>query len=206
MIKKRFLAILCAAFILFSLCGCTDANKTPKSTPIGSLQVAVEYVFNVTYDNGGLVTALAGLTGPSAGLASAYTTAIGAACDTVVATLVQTIVDSGDCQNTQVIVLKQTPKSQVPSDTFLEKIRTDAEAVADGRPVLLITADQLTAEGFISANTAVTILTQHLSLAGAKITCAEKPVDGKYALSVIHQGTETEYYVNADTGVVISPW
>lgn len=205
MIKKRFLPILCAAFMLLSLFGCTK-NKTPESTPIGSLQLAIDYVFKVSYNNDGLVTTLTGLSEPSTGLAAGYSSAIGTACETVVTTLVQTIIDSGDCQNAQVIVLKQTPNSKVPSATFLEKIRTDAEAVAGGRPVLLITADQLTAEGFISASTAVTILTQHLSLADAKITCAEKPEDGKYALSVIHQGTETAYYVNADTGVVISPW
>lgn len=209
---KKILAILFAALMLLSVCGCTDAKNADEnpttivqSIPIGSLQVAMEHVFDVTYDDGGLVTALAGLTGPSADLATAYTTAIGAACDTVVATLIQTIADSGESPNARVIVLKQTPDSEVPSATFLENIRIDAEAVAGGRPVVLVTADRLTAEGFISANTATAILTQHLSLAGANISCAETPEDGQYAMTVIHQGIVTEYFVDADTGVVIPP-
>ena len=205
MIKKRFLLILCAAFMLLSLFGCTKNNKTSQSTPIGSLQLAIDYVFKVSYNNDGLVTALTGLSGPSTGLATGYSTAVGTACETVVTTLVQTIVDSGDCQNTQVIVLKQAPNSKVPSDTFLEKIRTDIEAVAGGLSVLLITADQLTAKGLISADTAVTILTKHLSLADAEITCAETPENGKYTLTVTHQGVISQYLVDADTGIVIPP-
>lgn len=206
---KNFLALLCAAFMLLAVCGCTIANKTPEnidqSVPIGSLQIAMEHVFDVAYDDSGLVTALSGLTGPSSDLATAYTTAMGATCDTVVVTLIKTIIDSDHCPNAQVIVLKQTPDSEVPSDTFLENIRMNAEAVAGGRPVVLITADQLSAEGFISANAATVILTQHLSLADTNITCSEMPENGKYTLSVIDQDVATEYLVNADTGVVIPP-
>lgn len=198
---KKFFAILCVVFMLSSLCGCTNPQNTKN--PIGSLQVAVDYVFEVKYNNDGLVTALTGLNNPSTVLADGYAAALDTPCETVVTTLVKTIVESGDCQNAEVIVLKQTPDSKVPSATFLEKIRKDAEAVSGGRPVLLITADRLTKNGQISASTATDILTQHLSLSGAKITCAEKPEGGKYALSVIYQDTQTTYYVNADTGVVI---
>ena len=84
---------------------------------------------------------------------------------------------------------------------FLEDVRIDTVAVTDFE-VVLIPADALTAEGYITADAAKDILTRQLKITDVEMTCSEAE-DGVYTILFERDGAEQEYKVDAVTGTVM---
>lgn len=207
MTARKFLSALLCAALLLCFAGCTKepvTNVTPTfETPetAGVLFVSVGAEFKVVYDTEGLVIALDGTNDAAGEVVSAYGNANGAACDAVVSKLIKDTVDLGSNGSNRVVVIKQTPDSKTPSANFLEDVRLDTASVTDFE-VVLILADALTQDGYITADAAKDILTRQLKLTDVTITCSDV-VDDRYTLTFETDGAEQEYQVDAVTGTVI---
>ena len=207
--KKFFAMILCLAMVLaMAACG---GNSAPAGTPTDDLASTPEAAgvlflstgaeFRVIFDTEGLVIAVNSSNESAAEILLDYPEAIGRPCDNVVSNLITLTASSGLHLATRVIVIKEAPGSKVPSASFLESVRVDAAAATD-YDVVLITADQLTADGYITADAAKDILTRQLKLTDVQIACSEV-VDDLYTLTYEENGAEMEYKIRAVTGTVI---
>ena len=204
---KMILSVLLCAAVLLCFAGCEKepaTNVTPTfNTPeaAGVLFVSVGAEFKIVYDTQGLVVAVDGMNDAANETLATYTDAAGAACDSAVSKLVETAIELGTNQRNRVVVIKQAPDSQVPNANFLEDVRTDTVAVTDFE-VVLITADTLTADGYISAEAAKDILLRQLKLVDMTVTCSNVK-DGLYTLTFETDGAEQEYQVSAVNGTVV---
>lgn len=205
---KKFFAALLSVAMLLALVACGNepapsTNPSVDNTPeaAGVLFVSTGAEFKVVFDTEGLVIAVDGMSDSAAEILLDYPEAAGLPCDNVVSNLVTLTADSGLHRATQVIVIKEAPGAKLPSASFLENVRIDAAAATE-HEVVLITADTLTAEGYITADTAKDILTKQLKLTDVQITCSEA-VDDAYTLTFEENGAELEYKINAVTGTVV---
>lgn len=206
-VKKLLSVLLCAALLLcFAGCAKEPANveqnptvETPDTA--GVLFVSIGAEFKVVYDTEGLVVAVEATNDNANQVVSAYTDAIGSACDAVVSKLVEQTVDLAVNGLNRVVVIKQAPDAKTPSSKFLEDVRLDAAGATDFE-VVLILADTLTEDGYISADAAKDILTRQLKLTDVTMTCSDV-VDDCYTLTFEIDGAEQEYRVDAITGTVI---
>lgn len=204
--KKILSILLCVTLLLcFAACGNEPA---PEATPTfdtpevaGVLLVSVGAEFKIVYDTQGLVVAVEAMNDAANEAFAACADAVGAACDTVASKLVKSAIDLGSNNANRVVVIKQAPDAKVPSANFLEDVRVDTAAVTDFE-VVLIAADTLTADGYISADAAKDILTRQLKLTDVTMTCSEVK-DGLYTLTFETEGAEQEYQVDAVSGTVV---
>lgn len=204
--KKLLSALLCAALLLcFAGCAKEPTNEvtptldTPEAS--GVLFVSIGAEFKVVYDTEGLVVAVEGTNDDAIQVVSAYSDAVGTACDVVVSKLVEKTVELSANGNNRVVVIKQAPGAAAPSAKFLEDVRLDTASATDFE-VVLILADTLTEDGYISADAAKDILTRQLKLTDVAMTCSDV-VDDRYTLTFETDGAEQEYLVDAVTGTVI---
>lgn len=206
-LKKIFTSLLCVAMLLALVaCGNDSASTTKpqaENAPeaAGVLFVSTGAEFKVIFDTEGLVIAVDSMSDSAAEILLDYPEAIGLPCDKVVSNLVTLTAESGLHLATRVIVIKEAPGTKVPSASFLESVRVDAAAATEFE-VVLITADTLTGEGYITADAAKDILTKQLKLTDVQIACSEA-VDDTYTLTFEEEGAELEYKINAVTGTVI---
>ncbi|MBR2637114.1 MAG: hypothetical protein IKD34_08785 [Oscillospiraceae bacterium] len=204
---KKILSFLLCAALLLCFAGCTKepASNVPPAfdTPeaAGVLFVSIGAEFKIVYDTQGLVIAVDSMNAAANETLTTYTSYAGSACDTVVSKLVETAIDLGSNQSNRVVIIKQASDSQVPSANFLEDVRVDTVAVTDFE-VVLITADTLTVDGYISADAAKDILLRQLKLTDVTISCSEVK-NGLYTLTFETDGAEQEYRVDAATGTVV---
>lgn len=207
---KKLLSILLCTALLLCFAGCKDKEEAsaPTQAPVAStpetagvLFLSVGTEFRVIYDTDGLVVAVESTNDTAAELLSSNDDAIGTACDLVVSDLIERSIAAGKHPQTRVVVIKQAPDSASPSAAFLENVRIDAAAVTDYE-VVLILADTLTQEGYITADQAKDILTRQCKLTDVNIRCSDVE-DGFYTLTFEIDGAEQEYKINAVTGTVV---
>ena len=204
---KKILSILLCAALLFCVTACSNGTSssviptfnTPE--PAGVLFVSIGAEFKIVYDTQGMTVAAEGINEAAYEAVSAQGNTSGIACSTVISKLVETAIAQGSNQLNRVVVIKQAPGGQVPSDTFLEEIRTATVGITDFE-VVLVTADTLTSEGYISADTAKDILLRQLKLTNVTVRCSEVSED-LYTLTCEISGAEREYQLYATTGTVI---
>ena len=204
--KKLFAALLCVAMLVCAA-GCQKAPAPVATNPVyktpetaGVLFVSVGAEFKVIYDTDGLVIAVDGMTDTAADVIVSLEATTGVPCDQLVRQLVKETIDAGKHPYNRVVVIKQAPSSSTPSATFLEDVRIDAAAVTDYE-VVMIDAESLTADGYITPETAIDILTRQLKLTDVTIHCTDNTA-GAYILTFELEGAEQEYEIDASTGTV----
>lgn len=206
MTAKKLLATLLCAVSLLWIAGCkqepapatTPINKTPEVA--GVLFVSIGAEFKVVYDTDGLVIAADSMTDTAADVIISLQEISGVPCDQLVSQIVKQTISAGKHPYNRVVVIKQAPGSTVPSSTFLEDVRIDAAAVTDYE-VVLIPADTLTEQGYITPEAAIDILTRQLKLTDVTMTCKDNTA-GAYILTFELEGAEQEYEIDAVTGTV----
>lgn len=206
--NKKLLSILLCMALLLCFAGCSKDEPVPTQPPVsntletaGVLFLSIGTEFKVIYDTDGLVVAVEGMNETASDILVAYDNAIGTACDLVVSDLIKRSIEAGKHPQTRLVVIKQAPDSKSPSAAFLENVRIDAAAVTDYE-VVLILADTLTENGYITKDAATDILTRQCKLTDVAVTCSEAE-DGFYTLTFEIDGAEQEYKVNAVTGTVV---
>jgi len=205
-LKRLFTVAVCVIAVLaLAACGensatATTPNASSSPEAAGVLFVSTGAEFRVIFDTEGNVIAVNSGNDTAAEILLDYHEAVGRPCDNVVSNLVTLTADSGLHRATRVIVIKEAPDSKAPSASFLESVRVDTAAATE-YDVVLITADALTAEGYITAEAAKDILTSQLKLTDVQINCSEA-VDDTYTLTFEENGAEMEYKINAVTGTV----
>lgn len=204
---KKFFALILCAVLLLCAAGCNkepaqDSLPTHEAPEVaGVLFVSIGAEYKVIYDAEGMVMALDSMTSTAADIVINYSDAAGATCGAVVSELVKQTIEDGKHPLNRVVVIKQAPESKTPTEAFLEYIKTSAIAVTDYE-VVLIPADALTAEGYITADAAKDILSRQLKLTDVAMECSA-PEDGVYTLTFELEGAEQEYEVDAVTGTVL---
>lgn len=203
--KKILSVLLCAALLVcFAACGNQASSATPTfHTPetAGVLFVSLGAEFKIVYDTEGMAVAVESTNDAAIAVVSALGNVSGTACSAVIGKLVETTIEQGSNQLNRVVVIKQAPGAQAPTDPFLEDIRLAAAAATDFE-VVLVTADRLTAEGYISTDTATDILLRQLKLTDVTVRCSGVE-NGLYTLTFEISGAEQEYRLYAATGTVI---
>ena len=204
--KKLFAAMICVAMLVCAA-GCQKTSAPAVTSPVyktpetaGVLFVSVGAEFKVIYDTDGLVIAVDGMTDTAADVIISLDATIGVPCDRLVSQLVKGTIDAGKHPYNRVVVIKQAPTSTVPNANFLEDVRIDAAAVTDYE-VVMIPAESLTAEGYITSEAAIDILTRQLKLTDVTMNCVESTA-GAYILTFELEGAEQEYEIDAVTGTV----
>lgn len=205
--KKILSIVICAAMIL-CLVACGNASAGKATLPqiddaeaAGVLFVSIGAEFKVIYDEDGLVMAVESTEDAFDEISDTYSDAVGSPCDTVVSQLIKRTIEAEKHGATRVVVLKQAPGSKNPSANFLEDTRVDAAAVTDFE-IVLISAKELTAEGYITPESAKDILTRQLKLVDVTVNCSEVE-EATYTLTFESEGAEREYKMDAATGTVI---
>lgn len=209
---RKLLSILLCAALLLCITGCKDKEDTSTPAPTqalvsdtpeaaGVLFLSIGTEFKIIYDTDGLVVAVDSMNDTASELLSSNDDATGAACDVAVSDLIRRSLDAGKHPQTRVVVIKQAPESGAPSAAFLENIRIDAAAATDYE-VVLILANTLTDEGYITADQAKDILTRQCKLSNVDINCSAVE-DGFYTLTFEIDGAEQEYKIDAVTGTVL---
>ena len=204
--KKLFAALLCVAMLVCAA-GCQKAPAPVATNPVyktpetaGVLFVSVGAEFKVIYDTDGLVIAVDSMTDTAADVIVSLENTTGEPCDQLVRQLVKGAIDAGKHPYNRVVVIKQAPGSISPFATFLEDVRIDAAAVTDYE-VVMIPAEKLTADGYITPETAIDILTRQLKLTDVSMNCVDNTA-GAYILTFELEGAEQEYEIDAVTGTV----
>ena len=205
---KRFLAIVLCGVMLLCAAGCNQEPAPVITTPTittpdvaGVLFVSIGAEFRIVYDTNGNVLAADSLTHTAADVIIAQTDLIGIPCKQLVRNLIKDTIAAGKHPYNRVVVIKQASGSSVPSPVFLEEVRLDAVAATDYE-VVLIAADALTDEGYITQDAAKDILTRQLKLTDVTMNCSEL-WDNFYTLTFELEGAEQEYNINASTGTVV---
>lgn len=206
-VKKILVALLSIALLL-GLVACGETAKpveTSGNTPVadfdpeakGMLYLSMDAEVKVTYDAEGLVLSVEAANELGTELLTDCPVGVGTPCDVAVADLVKAYMETATAEQ-KVVLIKQAFGSESPSAKFLEDVRVDAEAVAEGRTVVVAAVESLTAEGYLNLDTVKEIFQAAMG-AEVKFTVAESVVNGTYAISIEGEVTKN-YSVNADTG------
>ena len=207
MTMKKLFATMMSVAMLVCAAGCqktpsatvtSPVHKTPEAA--GVLFVSVGAEFKVIYDTDGLVIAVDSMSDAAADVVLSLEATLGVPCDQLVSQLVKGTIDAGNHPYHRVVVIKQAPTSTVPNANFLEDVRIDAAAVTDYE-VVMIPAEELTANGYITSEAAIDILTRQLKLMDVTMNCVDDTA-GAYVLTFELEGAEQEYKINAITGTV----
>ena len=208
--RKRIAALLCIA-LLMGLCACSQPagqagsnnDDTPNSPQaFGMLTLNMNAIVNVSYDEEGFVFSVSSGNEMGNEITESLTATSGLSCTKLVCDLIHAIADTPYATEQNTILLKQEMGSQIPSDNFLENIRLEAEKIAGDRSVILVTADQLTEDGYLSLDSAKELLMKQLKVDADAISGASIMQDGLYSLSVTRSDTTTHYTLEAGSGVI----
>ncbi len=216
MTKKILTILISAVMILGLLAGCTQGEENapsqtnPQEGTVGTPRTDGMLVFssdaslNITYDEEGLVISIEGTNAEGISLTDEYTDFLGKSCAAVVKDLVAASINND--YFTKNIVIKQAIGSALPGTNFLDTIASEAQAAADTAEVLatviLISEEDLDADGYIGLATAKKILMSHLGIDTTTVFDGDtSPIDGTYTFYVDAEAVDGYFSVNAVTGI-----
>ncbi len=209
---KVLALLLCAILTLGLFAGCGN-NETPKETkpiydptPVGMLMVACDATLQITYDGSGLVQKLEAGNEEGQNIVAEYADnePIGITCAELVADLIRKCFGHGyiPMENGNVVI-KQAHDSTLPSATFLEDIAKVAQELAAEKPVVIIRAEDLDENGYITEAAARILLQQTLGLNSPEtVRVVGQMEDGQYTFVAIVGGRQNMYSVHVVTGQV----
>ena len=226
---KKFLALLLSVLMVLSLlaaCG-DDISKGDTKVPVGNqegnetkgdetvtfttgtLIVNAGAAFEITYDAQGLVREIQGMDEmykefvDFLGEESRF---VGLSCDEVIAEMIKSIGVKGYLDDRGCVLIKQSKDAALPNEAFLDGIQRSAQSALDAAAaevaLVMVTAQQLNAEGHIDLPTAKTLVQHFLGYELTNFDGTSLPVGGLYAFTAGADGTEEQVLVNAVTGSV----
>jgi len=219
---KRILALLLVAVMalgMLSACGKEPINEgTPtynyeneeikKPETAGTLVVTAAASVQVSYGTDGLVLGLEGLNRDGIDLVAYYAEELfGSSCTDVVNQIIKDCVQRNYMFDTNYVVVKQNKGSALPGTSFLESVQSAAQRALDtvesDAPLVMITEENLTADGYIDLVTADLLVRRFLGVEElVSIDGTISPVDGMYAFDVAYGIMMEKVVVDAQTGVV----
>jgi len=214
--KKVLALILGCAMLLGILAGCGDKNNGNDETVpgnnnydiaeiSGSILLNANACVEIAFDDEGNVLNLQEVDHDGHELLADYSGYLNTPCADVVKELVaisSNLELLSDEHNH--IVIKQLPKSELPSETFLTDLAAAAKDSAEiSVTVSVVTAEEVDAEGNILAKRAYDLLQTALNVDHFElIESNEELTDGVYAFNVVAGALEGVYLVEAATGYV----
>lgn len=210
--KRIFALVLCATLALSLLaCGAKDPTPTTpapsdpqniaEATAAGQLIFSTEASVTISYEKTGLVIKVEGANSTGDLMVEDDEPYVGKSCEDVVAELVTLSIENSYL--THNIVVKPVPGSVMPSEDFLDKIISKAQATADGAyansNAIAVPADKVDDYGYIDHETAKSILLSMLELEKATTLMGQNNVDseGQYLFYVEEGEIKGHYLLDA---------
>lgn len=213
--KKIFALLMVATLLLGLLSGC-GKEETPNEVPVetldtsnvvGKLLINVNAAVILSYDAEGLVVTVAGADDNGISLAAGNTDLFGQTCAEAAGKLLADSRLAGFLDNeTPYVLIKPEANSTLPSDTFLatveKRMTDDLTAASYQAAVILLTADDLTDNGFINLAAAEKLMAAFTNMEFDTVDGTSEPIDGVYGFRVSSNNTELDLLVDATTGAV----
>lgn len=213
---KKVLALLLSCVMLLGVlagCGAGSNQETPPATGtnhevpeiVGSFLLNLNGCIEVSFDKDGKVLNLQELDHDGGQLLSDYSGYLQTSCLEVVKDLTAVSV-SLELLNNEYhhIVIMERPNSKLPSETFLEDLAAAAKEAAEiFVTATVVTAQELDAEGNVSAKKAYDLLQNALNVEKfTLVDSTEELVDGVYTFEVVAESYDSFFQVEAATGYV----
>ena len=214
---KKLLAVALAAVLMLSLFACgkkdeyqptDDAAEEIAQNLIngeaGRLTIYAEADMQIVYDKDGDILDIIALSTIAEEIVNAYDFA---EKDTSLAVkeLIDSIVDLEIVISKGYVMIRQEPGSATPNDTFLKDIHEEAKQNKAELSIVLLSAEELDANGYFSAEIAVDILTAQVpTVEGSVFNCSDEPIGGSYQIFCTDSANiTTEYAVGAIDGSIV---
>lgn len=213
-IRKLFAVLMSVALLVGILAGCGAEQSVPDTTGAANPVVVGMLVLNanasvyISYDADGHVLDIQGADENGENLVGEHTDFLGKSCSDVVADLIKSSAVVGSLNDeVNYIIIKQAFNSALPSTAFLETVLTAAQAAAteagSAAKVILITTEDLDADGYIGFEMAKKLLLAHLGQENVDtLDGTPELFDGMYGFTVVAGENRDSYIVNAVTGDV----
>ena len=218
-LKKLFSVCLACAMTICLLAGCNkapDTQTTPATTdpvvknptPVGMLILSAGASVNISYDADGMVLKLSGNNEEGNQLTEDYTDYLGKSCSAVAKELVEAAEKAGyltlDIKN---IVIKQSIRSQLPGEFFLETIENEVKAAVSAAgstaAVTVIGEDGLDGNGYLTLATVKALLCIELGVEQLDKYYGDKvPNNGIFICTAEVAGVQSYHKIDAVTGLI----
>lgn len=214
---KKIIAFLIAIVMVVGLAACSKepapvdptfegSGEVSDPRVVGMLVFSTDASVNINYDDQGLVISAEAANAEGTALLEAFTDVLGMPCADLVVDMLNKSATDGTL--TEVVMLKQSYGSVLPSENFLTDLAAKVQSAADEASmvttVIQVPVENLDENGYINLDTAKTILLQKLGLEKAStLDGAPAPnSDGNYMLYLEEGDLAATFLLNAVTGIV----
>lgn len=218
-LKKLFSVCLACAM---TLCLLTACNKTPATqttpattdpvikdpTPVGMLILNAGASMNISYDVDGMVLKLSGNNEEGTQLSENYADYLGKSCSAAAKELVEASAKAGYLTpNVKNIVIKQSIRSQLPGEFFLETIENEVKAAASAAgstaAITVIDESGLDGKGYLTLATVKALLCNELGVEQLDKYYGDRvPNDGIFICTAEVAGVQSYHKIDAVTGLI----
>lgn len=218
-LKKLFSVCLACAM---ALCLLTACNKTPATqttpattdpvikdpTPVGMLILNAGASMNISYDVDGMVLKLSGNNEEGTQLSENYADYLGKSCSAAAKELVEASAKAGYLTpNVKNIVIKQSIRSQLPGEFFLETIENEVKAAASAAgstaAITVIDESGLDGKGYLTLATVKALLCNELGVEQLDKYYGDRvPNDGIFICTAEVAGVQSYHKIDAVTGLI----
>lgn len=219
------LSVLMVALLMAGMfTGCKNDTATPDAStsadntesnisrnPVGSFVINGGAIIELSYNAEGLVVDAVGKNSAGITIMDAEPQIFGISCKDAVVTLLPHLNAVNNLQeNNYAVLLKSTPDSKEPSETFMTEIGEALEQAASNQglslKVFALSCSDLNAHGEITPTQARNFLLAVLAYTEDSfdsLIATAYPVDGSYAFQIITKHLQEDYLVNALNGDIM---
>ena len=200
---RKILVLCLACLMVLSLAACGEKKADKKdngnsaaeivNTAPCVLQILTDADVSIAFDENG--KALAAVANDELS-ADAVCDVAGKKGSEAVKAILTAMVDKQYLLEHPYAIIRQVPGTMVPGEDFLNAIATDAAALLEEMPVILISAADMDGDGYCTEEVAKEILAAYLP-DDAKIIASSVMIDGCYTISVEEEGVQVDYVVSA---------
>lgn len=197
--QKILTIVLALALVLVMVaCGKTQ-KKSDSEKAAGTIQLFSDIQVDIHYNKKGDVLTV---DGNSALLPENPT---GKSCGEIVKFVLESLLVENTVPYGSFVLIRQTPGSITPDDSFLPGILEDAKSVAGEYPIFLVAADELNDAGLFNVTIASYILLAWLGQpqpGDFQLSANANAINGKYIISYTEKNTTVTYAVDGLSGNV----
>ena len=175
------------------------AQQIVESAP-GTFTIVADSHVTLGYNENGKALALSGENELGVSIANACGDVSGKTVAEAVTVVLQTMVENDAIVEKPYVMIRQDLGSMTPDEEFISGIQAAATKEL-GKSVVVVSLDQLDADGYFNQDVAKQILLAYLG-GDAKIISASVMIDGQYIITAEKDGLQDDYQVVGHSGTV----